>query len=991
MSALPMSGMDAPSKWPAVFLFSLFLLSFGCLARVDPSDKLSAVPGSVVYNFSRYVDASLYSELAGPTPCSCMVCSKEKPSWTTYVLNTLLPGRWLEFSLTNATCQFVSCNASIAADLFEGYAVSGAKNCNITNPLSGQVEAKVCEPRFFMLGQGASAGEYAAAQAYCNGQLKMPVLWAVPNATTGRLDRNLSSFTLACYLERDQMPLVVWYSQGRYINTADYSALAASFNKPSSSPALIGPVMLTTEALLNPYQSDASAPGPSSGSPASGPAPAPLLNFSALDATGAQLRAIKSKCPSCLSVLALRPVFNSDNQPDTCALDYLLNANLTRPRPEACRAEYGGRADLFNSRQDFWRYTDLVGSGFVVNDNPGLSLCSPDAELGRQLAYSRASLRQFYKPSVWYAVGIAPGPTATPGCTLSDLDVSNAYESLITFIPGLASSGVVGLAPYRFSDDPALSPLPFGVEQPLFSTTSSTLDGLRAFKAGSTLVLNSSSDPSQAVEVSRCLPAQSDSSRVLFLGTDGNTYAARAEASGALNLSLLASRFGFVSANGTMHSSSAYTWFSDCTYYSTNRGPLFGSAQAMDAVVPGATLSSPDGQFSLAVGTIDTASSNETLFWGADARAYAARPDGPGIKIYDRPTAAQAPLQPLMFSTNGRGSSCTMFESTKMYARAGVYSNANSPAYPLTPSRNAEDLARIALLSCGGGACLSSAPMPLAFCNARKRSSVYSDFPQKACTQYPEMDAGFGEAPPLLMRAIARGESSRFGNDKYPDNGSASAACEISYKSGGCDGPQTAANLTQYPSAYCTAVDIGAKVSQVGENNLCAYGVMACIRSPAADYNPFDPSNSAQCGAYEFMSKNTYRYMGQLQWITSQWASSPILQKEIAAGELEWYAAWMAAYAYSGMGADKCPMHEYVQSYQPRQAGDTLVDFVLDRMEACCASIKAGNPNAQCYPYYGTNVILRYNAAIKTCGASCPYRDCSAVPAGGDWQQPFTP
>ncbi|MCL6089056.1 MAG: hypothetical protein M1530_02725, partial [Candidatus Marsarchaeota archaeon] len=337
MSELPMSGMDALQSFPSagpslsarpalvilpLILLSLFLLSSGCLVRVEPSDRLSAEPGSVVYNFSRYTNPSLYSELAGPTPCSCMVCSKEKPSWTKYVLNVLLPGRWLEFSLTNSTCQFVSCNASIAAGLFEGYAVSGSQNCNITNPLSGQAEAKVCEPRFFMLGQGASAGEYAAAQTYCSGQLKMPVLWAVPNSTTGKLDRNLSSITLACYLERDQMPLVVWYSQGRYINTADYSAFAASFSRPSASPQLTGPVMLTTEALLDPYQRES----PSNSNPSSSASSsAPLLNFSALDATGAQLRAIKSGCPACLSVLALKPVFNSSGQPDLCALDYLLN------------------------------------------------------------------------------------------------------------------------------------------------------------------------------------------------------------------------------------------------------------------------------------------------------------------------------------------------------------------------------------------------------------------------------------------------------------------------------------------------------------------------------------------------------------------------------------------------------------------------------------------------------------------------------------------
>jgi hypothetical protein len=315
-----------------------------------------------------------------------------------------------------------------------------------------------------------------------------------------------------------------------------------------------------------------------------------------------------------------------------------------------------------------------------------------------------------------------------------------------------------------------------------------------------------------------------------------------------------------------------------------------------------------------------------------------------------------------------------------MYARAGVYSNTGAPSYPLTPSRNSEDLKRIALLSCGGGACLSSAPMPIGFCRLNRAAS----FPEAACTQYPEMDAGFGDAPPLLMRTIAVGES---GLGYHPDNGTSAPACAISYKSGGCGGPQTALALTPYASAYCTAADIQSKVLSRGENNLCAYGVMQCIRSPSADYNPFDPANSATCGAYEFMSKNDYRYIGQLQWMTSQWASSPVLQKEIAPNELEWYAAWMASFAYSGMGVTLCPMHTYVQQYQQRSSTDTLVQYVQDKINSCCDSFKLNNPNGQCYPYYGTNLVLRYNAAIKTCGASCAYRECQPGSDGGGGNQ----
>ena len=75
-------------------------------------------------------------------------------------------------------------------------------------------------------------------------------------------------------------------------------------------------------------------------------------------------------------------------------------------------------------------------------------------------------------------------------------------------------------------------------------------------------------------------------------------------------------------------------------------------------------------------------------------------------------------------------------------------------------------------------------------------------------------------------------------------------------------------------------------------------------------------------------------------------------------------------------------MQNYVQNYHPTNSGDTLVEHVLGQMETCCQGIKANNPNAQCYPYYGTNLILRYNNAIKTCDASCVYQDCSKVVVG---------
>jgi hypothetical protein len=633
---------------------------------------------------------------------------------------------------------------------------------------------------------------------------------------------------------------------------------------------------------------------------------------------------------------------------------------------------------LFYSRQKYSHYVDLIGVGFLANENPNLVVCSPDVEVGRQLSYSRQALRTFYKPSVWYAVGISSGPTATSGCSFSELDVSNAYESLITSIPALVSSGIIGIAPYRFSDNPSSYPLPLLVEQPLFLSNSATLQQLRNFKPSpqASLVITSSLDPSMAISVSRVLPSISGDSRLLFVGEDMETYAARQAPNGMLNISLVTSHYGFSYVNGTLHPISSYVWFSNCAYYYTNRGPLFSSPQTMSDVVPGAKISSSDGLFSVIVGAIQESSDEEILFWGEDGRPYAAKPDGDGIKVFDRPIVLQSPLQPIMFSRNGKGNACIGFESTKMYPRARVYLGASGPVPQLTKSKNPQETKSIALLSCGGGGCLSSSPMPAAFCSLNRKAS----FPAKACTRYPEMDASFAQAPPLLMRAIAVRENVAFG--KGPESGAFSAACTISYKEGGCGGPQTYDELKGYESSYCSSSDIWDKVQLVGEGNLCAYGVMQCTRRPSQDYNPFEPADSARCGEEEFLSKNDYRFLGQRQWLEKNWSSSEILQNEISADELDWYAAWMAAFAYSGMGVNVCPIHDYIAEYAkygPQTKGDNLVKYVQDKIVGCCNLIKNNNPDAHCYPYYGTDVILLYNEAIKTCNSECAYQDCKSI------------
>ncbi len=960
-------------------LLALGMLLFaGCLSQVNGNDKFNDSNNPTVYKYSRYVLNKTIDPSIDPlAPCTAMMCSKEQASETSF-FKKLFGGGVLEFTLNNSNCQFIRTNTTQYADIINTSisSKSGGVNCNLTNPLTGKLEEKLCSPRYFMLGQGSNAPDYARAQMYCSGQLKMPVSWAIPNSTTGKLDKNVSPTRLACYLERDQMPVVVWYSQGKWMNTEEYKKLAASFNKPSDTPSITGPVMLTTEAFLDPTMPDsANANNPR------------ILNFNALDATASQLRMIKQNCPKCLSVLALKPVFNSSGMPDICALDYLLNNNATRARPDECKAEYNGQQGLYDSRTDLWKFTDLVGVGFVANEENDLPSCSLEGDIGRYLSYSRATLRQFYKPGVWYAVGMATGPTATPECSITDSDLSNAYDALIGYVPAFVSSGIVGMAPYRFSDDPTGLPLKMSVEQPLFrDNTQSSLDAIRNFKSSSPpLVLVSSIDPTQALGVTRYIADQSDSERAVFLASDGSVYAARMGVTGGVNVSALASRYGFFGTDGNPHGSSAYTWFSSCEYYTSNRAQLFVATSDMNGVVQNAVLSSADGNFSVEVGGIESFDPNETLFYGTDGRAYAARPDGPEIKIYDRPITQQAPVQPIIYSANGVGSQCSAFETAKMYSRIAVRSNDAGMPYPLTISRNTEERKRTSALTCGAGQCLASVPMPKSFCY-RKSASPFNE---KYCMVYPQIDDAVGaqDFDALYMRAMFQQES-----------GGAFNRCAMSKDEGNvgacggrkdCSDIEKAASLTlgmddPIASNTCTPSDTRSRCETIQANKVnavCALGFAQCIEAPFStggvaafcaasgnSYNPFDPFQSACCGTRKVVvplhgTDGTSGYVAQIQ---RKQGSDPAWRAAIQPGEEEWYGAWLAMTDYRGNGPTMSDLDNAIHAPQTELVNAGGLVAYIDK--------KYAGSGVQ---YYGTNVIVRYNDALNKCGAICPYQDCS--------------
>ena len=155
-----------------------FMLTLGCISNIDSQDKLSVdLAHAPVYNFSRYTNNTMCLPVNVTTPCTCMFCTANESSWGARVLS-LIGLKDIEFSLNNSQCFFRACNASVYNDTVTNFlADNTSANC-VINGVS-----QVCAPRYFMLGQGSTVADYASAQRYCDGQLKMPVIWVVQDTS----------------------------------------------------------------------------------------------------------------------------------------------------------------------------------------------------------------------------------------------------------------------------------------------------------------------------------------------------------------------------------------------------------------------------------------------------------------------------------------------------------------------------------------------------------------------------------------------------------------------------------------------------------------------------------------------------------------------------------------------------------------------------------------------------------------------------------------
>ncbi|MFH0927543.1 MAG: hypothetical protein V1822_03100 [Candidatus Micrarchaeota archaeon] len=945
----------------------IFLLAlFGCISKIDGRDMLNS---TIDFDLSTFMNAQ--GQIGGDTPCTCLICTREEKS------------PWLRLfglsdntndTLANAQCTFAKCNASTYQQTL---ADSDTKKgdwslCNFLG------QNKICSPRFFMIGSGTSSAEFSLAQQYCAGELAMPVIWASPQDNAPPAIPNPQ--TLMCHLAKSQMPVVVWYSKGKYINDPSYSAMLKSFNNKSANPQISGPIVVTTEALADPYYISSSGKKE--------------LNFTLLEQVKTQIETIKRDCPDCLAALALKPTFNSSGLPDFCPLDYYF---AYRPQeysvleggedPLGCQEKYPSTSAYVSrpATGDFGTKIDLLGIGFNSNENENLTTCSPQKSIAQHLLYSKQALSNFYIPSVWYSVAISEGPTLTKSCTFSQDTVSKAYYDLMRGTSGFVASGVIGFAPYKLIDSPLGGPLECKAQKQLANPQINSLDEITP---GSTMALESG----QTIQVSQI--DMKNSTHALFENSSGSTFLASAQSPSLITLSQLGCQYGVLNSAAQPKNSSQFSWFSSCQYYFTDRGPLFRTKLTnLKQVLPGDYIYSNDGIFSLFVEQINSTSDDEVIFFASSNQIvgrFSAKMDGGTVAISDMPLVPSG-QQALMFSANGAGAQCTAFESSKMYFRSPPAQARPEGSSGVEAPKDKDALDKIAASQCGN--CLSFTPMPNIFCGLKSQISAGSiSFPKDACTQYPEMDAAFLQASidPVLMRAIAVGESGlgriRPGQSEPDIYGNYASACQISPapKTNTACGPEIKPEkLADYESQYCAAGLLRSKAQAIDDAGMrtCAFGTFQCIKPPSPSYNPFEPKDSAECGAEEFQTK-AGRYDDVLSQLRSDYSKNPGIdafnpqQGGMSPAQFEWYAAWIAAYRYSGMGVVTVSLLENY-SPDPNVQNDNVVKYLTRYLEDYCANLKKTNPNSLCYPEYGTAFILRYNEGINTCQNGCIYNPCT--------------
>lgn len=972
---------------PALLLILMLLIIFnltpGCVQKIDDFDRLNS---TLEYNIDDYLEKTPSDDIYQDTPCTAMICTNEESSiagdiWSSIKRNFLkvIGADYKETHLAGSNCYFVNTNRKEYQNTITQHLENVGDG--IWSECAFDGESRICAPRFFMLGQGDNPAQFNLAQHYCAGQLNMPVLWTTPQDSESPLTP--PPRTLMCYLERDQLPIVVWDSEEKYIKDLSYQRMLASLDNDSAP--IKGPIMVTTEALAEPYIYDQYGNK--------------RLNISKLEQIEWQLNAIDSTCPNCLSVLALKPTFDEKGLPDLCPLEYFLKFQSRdktaqmQNDPLKCQKYYP--VGTFNSRPSN-RLTaspmhdkiDLVGVAFFANNiNYSNKTCRPEYATAIHRLFSDFTLQNFQKPSVWYAVAFSEGPTAYPGCSFYEKDISLAYESMVRQAASFTASGVIGVAPYTFTDSSS-SAFRCDAMHTVIKTDLTTLNSIQEDQVLTDLIAQKS------LTVSKVISANND---YVFFNVYENPFIHKAFLdSGYVSINISGCHFGFMDIENRLKNNSHYSWFSNCQYYYTSKGPVFEPDFVdLDFLGKGTLLKSSDEMFKLEVSSINASNISDgfAVFYGTDGVRYLVKEDGDRHIVYDMPITARSIPQPLIFSRDALGSSCSISGANKLYSRSPLSINRPLGSWTLTPPKDEDESRRIAMLSCGS--CLAYSPMPSEFCAFSSQS-----FDDDACFRYAEMDTQFlaHNLDPLLMRSIAQVESSLGSGD---DDGEDSPACAIagSNVSACVVGDKSRTAITNSVSSRCSYSDLADNydqaVTNANKDHACGLGVMQCIEGPGhlnthtqscggTAYNPFEPTDSACCAASKFSSLYK-KAKDDLHTVMD--VNADVRQRLEIKDNLNWYATWLAADRYYGNGgstdtdgnSERTILLDHMKNYDDTDPahGSNFVEYVVNHYKE-----RRDDSHPNWRPEYGVRIIRLYNDGIDECQSGCEHRSCSSSSGG---------
>lgn len=367
-----------------LLLVAVAFLIAGCTLAVPPSEQLTLKSSAPEYNDPSNL---VCQEVDAAFPCACMNCKMDL-SWSAELANYL--HNWFDGSLKGGSCNIENCNA-------ETY----------YNKLNDKGDRII--QRTFMYGVGPSFVSSNNANLYCDYTLQLATKWMLPKGDGP--PRVPHAGRALCWLDRNIIPLYIYYTKGEHIDPARTAEIAKAFDDASVDPLGLqkgaGPVMITTEVDLD------------------------SADDAAIALVRAQIAAIHNTCDKCKTVLAVK------------SNDKVALAKLLGP-PGFHTAEY----DM----------VDVVGFGFRANDYPSSYRCNVDKIINENFQFSRYILSQYQKPTIWLYAGASQGKNIDGECEFSAEAVHSFYQSIFKYTQGFASSGMLGISFYEFTD--GSGPLP---------------------------------------------------------------------------------------------------------------------------------------------------------------------------------------------------------------------------------------------------------------------------------------------------------------------------------------------------------------------------------------------------------------------------------------------------------------------------------------------------------------------------------------------------